>query len=98
MHKDLTEKIFNKISKLKETINELNKNINEIYIKTEKFNNKLKNQYYFNKAIFDSYNINKLNYNTITNIKNFNFKENDFNEFKKSIDMENVYTSRFINS
>lgn len=90
MHKDLTEKIFNKISKLKETINELNKNINEIYIKTEKFNNKLKNQYSFNKAIFDSYNINKLNYNTITNIKNFNFKENDFNDFKKSIDMENV--------
>ena len=89
-YKNSNEKPFNKISKLKEIINELNKNINEIYDKAEIINNKLINLYSFNKAILDSYKNNKLNYNTILNVKNFYFNENEVNQFNKSIDLENV--------
>lgn len=91
MHKNKIDKSFNKIQKLKEMINELNNYINELYDEYNLFINKFQNQYNFNKIIFESYDINKLNYNTILNIKNFNFNEDKIHQFKNnSINKENM--------
>ncbi len=60
--------------------------INKIYENTNSFNKKFQKQYLFNEAIYESYNIKKLNYNMIMNVKSFNFNKDEINQFQNSID------------
>ncbi len=86
IEKEKIEQTCIKIKKLKELIYELNNLVNKIYENTNSFNNKFQKQLLFNKAIYESYNIKKLNYNMIMNIKSFNFNKDEINKFQNSSD------------
>ena len=90
IEKEKIEQTIIKIQKLKELINELSNLINKIYENTNSFNNKFQKQLLFNKAIYESYNIKKLNYNMIMNIKSFNFNKDEINQFQNSSDTKKM--------
>ena len=90
IEKEKIEQTIIKIQKLKELINKLSNLVNKIYENTNSFNNKFQKQLLFNKAIYESYDIKKLNYNMIMNIKSFNYNKDEINKFQNSIDTKKM--------
>lgn len=66
----------------------MNELINKEYDNLNIFNNKLQNEFLLNKAIFESYNSSKINYNSILNIKNLIFHNDKNSEYLKSINIK----------
>ena len=85
---NISNNLYLQIKNLKEKINELNELINKEYDNLNIFNNKLQNEFLFNKAIFESYNTSKINYNSILNIKNLIFRNDKNSEYLKSINIK----------
>ena len=87
---NISNNLYLQIKNLKEKINELNKMINKEYDNLNIFNNKLKKEFLFNKAIFESYNTSTINYNSILNIKNLIFYNDKKSEYLKSINIKKI--------
>ena len=87
---NISNNLYLQIKNLKEKINELNELINKEYDNLNIFNNKLQKEFLFNKAIFESYNTTKINYNSILNIKNLIFHNHKNSEYLKSINITKI--------
>ena len=87
---NISNNLYLQIKNLKEKINELNKMIIKEYDNLNIFNNKLQKEFLFNKAIFESYNTSKINYNSILNIKNLIFHNDKKSEYLKSINIKKI--------
>ena len=90
-YKKIIDDLYQKMINLRKIIEELNKLITKLLDEINEINKKFQKEYFLNKAIFESYDTLKMNYNSILNIKSFNYNIDDTIQLIKTFDMSKVY-------